>query len=67
MEDAGEKVVFSLKEVGEHTAQDDCWMVIEGKVGHGFSWAMGFGFGFSLVGAQNGFEYFVLLSCSAGV
>jgi len=32
MEDAGKKVVFSMKEVGEHTVQDDCWMVIEGKV-----------------------------------
>lgn len=36
MEDAGKKVVLSMKEVGEHTVQDDCWMVIEGKVGDRF-------------------------------
>lgn len=24
--------VFSLKEVEQHVAQDDCWMIIHGKV-----------------------------------
>lgn len=27
-----EKKIFDLKEVAEHKAQDDCWMVIHGKV-----------------------------------
>jgi len=27
-----EKKTFDLKEVAEHKAQDDCWMVIHGKV-----------------------------------
>ena len=47
MEDAGKKVVFSMKEVGEHTAQDDCWMVIEGKVGPRFlgKWVLVLGCG----------------------
>lgn len=67
MEDSGKKVVFSMKEVGEHTVQDDCWMVIEGKVGDRFIGEMGFGFG--LVCAQNGFGYLLILFVfvSAGV
>jgi cytochrome b involved in lipid metabolism len=59
MEDAGKKVVFSMKEVGEHTVQDDCWMVIEGKVGDRFLGAMVLVF--ALVWAQNGFRIFICL------
>lgn len=31
MEEA--KKTFTIQEVSQHTAQDDCWMVIDGKVG----------------------------------
>jgi hypothetical protein len=31
-----EKKTFDLKEVAQHKAQDDCWMVIHGKVKKAF-------------------------------
>lgn len=30
--DGEETKLFSLAEVGQHVAQDDCWLVINGKV-----------------------------------
>jgi cytochrome b involved in lipid metabolism len=39
-----EKKSFDLKEVAQHKAQDDCWMVIHGKVKKLFKYVGSIGF-----------------------
>lgn len=38
MASAGAETVFTIEDVGQHVAQDDCWIVINDKVSEAMGW-----------------------------